>query len=127
MNRICITISLIVVLILIAPVYAADRIPAINTMSGQAVLVPQRAVDNSPALEAADVVVEVDGTVFFCRYKDDFSFDDVTTELSEYIISEDWLGPCPYVSVGGSITADQVEGILLTMMTNVDAYSGYQS
>ena len=42
-----------------------NRIPALNTVSGAAVLVPESAVRRSPVLEPADIVVELDCGAFF--------------------------------------------------------------
>ena len=129
---IIICIGLVVGLILVAPVLAEkDRIPAINTAAGQAVLVPQIAVEKSPVLEPADLVVEVEGTVFFCRYEEGLSFDSfidgLPSEISDYIIETIEMETYHFVRVGGTVTADFVEEKIMVGMTNVDAYSGYQS
>lgn len=67
-------------LVLATPVLAdsgkgQDRIPALNTVSGAAVLVPDIAVKKSSVLEPADIVVELDRGAFFILLEEDAEID----------------------------------------------------
>ncbi|TET91365.1 MAG: hypothetical protein E3J35_02825 [Methanomassiliicoccales archaeon] len=74
-------ILLVCGLILATPVLAErkanalDRVPALNVVSGAAVLVPEVAVKTSPALEPADIVVELDRGAFFILLEEDAEID----------------------------------------------------
>jgi len=114
-----------------------DRIPAINTASGQAVMVPEVALAGSPVLEPADVVVLVGDTCFFCisgHYGDLLSVGSylgrAIQDLADCTTGADWdyrlylTERFLVVEISGP-GHKSVGEIFLGMMTSVDAYTGH--
>lgn len=52
-----------------------NRIPVLNTVSNQGVLVSREAADRSPVLEPADIVVQVERGAFFVLLQDPKALD----------------------------------------------------
>ncbi|TET91364.1 MAG: hypothetical protein E3J35_02820 [Methanomassiliicoccales archaeon] len=125
-----ICIFIVCALVLATPVLADggkghERIPALNTVSGAAVLVPEIAVRRSPVLEPADIVVELDRGAFFMLLKEDAEvypeeFRSALEELLGLEVEIVSAEPFLWVVVGEGATRDQVCATLQDMEDMLD-------
>jgi hypothetical protein len=107
-----------------SPFKAHERIPALNVVSGQAVVVPRMAVERSPVLEPADILVEVDdGAVVILLLGDtDVDPEEFTSSLADAagmdvnIVAEK---PFLWVKVKEGMTLGLIQPILTGMMSNI--------
>lgn len=128
-------ILLVCGLILATPVLAErkanalDRVPALNVVSGAAVLVPEVAVKKSPALEPADIVVELERGAFFIILEGDAEIDPegFTSMLAELLhakLKTVATEPFLWVEVEEGITRGQVLSTLEEMEEILDWFAG---
>lgn len=124
-RKLCVAVCILLVcgLASVNPVLGDDnangqkRIPALNTVSGAAVLVPEVAVKKSPVLEPADIVVELSHGAFFILLEDDSKMnpEEFRSALEEELrVDVEILSTEPFlwVVVGEDATRDQVHAAL---------------
>jgi hypothetical protein len=103
---------------------AHERIPAMNIVSGQAVVVPRIAVEMSPALEPADILVEVnDGAIIILLLdKSEFNADDFLSTLADasgVIVLTITKEPFLWVKMGDGIDLETAEQLILSILIEV--------
>jgi hypothetical protein len=117
-------------LVLAAPIQgkgsekAHERIPAMNIVSGQGLVVPRIAVEMSPVLEPADILVEVnDGAIIILLLdKSEFNADDFLSTLadaSEAIVLTITKEPFLWIKMGDGIDLETAEQLVLSILKEI--------